>query len=80
MTTITTTKTVPGRKENQNVHPPCKTFGKTNHSIEKNCYGANAAKTPPPWHRRPEGQKQVPQKNSQTDSNEIAQAAAQNLN
>ena len=62
------------------VYPPCETCGKTNHATE-NCYfGANAANRPPPRHRRPERQNQVPERANQSDSNEAPQAAAQNLN
>ena len=62
------------------VYPPCETCGKTNHSTEKCCFGANAANRPPPRHRRPEKQNQVPERANQNDSNEAPQAAAQNLN
>ena len=62
------------------VHPPCETCGKTNHSTEKCHFGANAANRPPPRHRRPERQNQVPERANQNDSNEAPQAAAQNLN
>ena len=34
----------------------------------------------PPWHRRPEGQKQVQERANQSVSNEKVQAAAQKLN
>ena len=44
------------------VYQPCETCGKTNHSTEKSYFGANAANRPPPWHRRPERQNQVPEK------------------
>ena len=64
----------------ETVYPPCETCGKTNHSTE-NCYhGANAANRPPPRQRRPEKQIQVQERANQNDSNEITQAAAQNLN
>ena len=65
------------------VYPPCETCEETNHSTEKcyKCYfGANAANRPPPRHRRPERQNQVPERANQSDSNEASQAAAQNLN
>ena len=62
------------------VYPPCETCGKTNHSTEKCYFGANAANRPPPRHRRPERQNQVPERTNQNDSNEAPQAAAQNLN
>ena len=54
----------------------CETCGKTNHSTEKCYYGANAANT---RHRKPETQNQVQERASQNDSNETAQAPAQNL-
>ena len=44
------------------VYPPCETCGKTNHSTEKCYIGANAANRPPPRHRRPERQNQVPER------------------
>ena len=62
------------------VYPPCETCGKRNHSTEKCYFGANAANRPPPRHRRPERQNQVPERANQNDSNEAPQAAAQNLN
>ena len=62
------------------VYPPCETCGKTNHSTEKCYFGANAANRPPPRHRRPERQNQVPERAKQNDSNEASQTAAQNLN
>ena len=62
------------------VYPPCETCGKTNCSTEKCYFGANAANRPPPRHRRPERQNQVPERANQNDSNEAPQAAAQNLN
>ena len=62
------------------VYPSCETYGKTNHSTEKCYFGANGANRPPPRHRRPERQNQVPEKANQNDSNEAPQAAAQNSN
>ena len=62
------------------VYPPGETCGKTNHTTEKCYFGANAANRPPPRHRRPERQNQVPDRANQSDSNEAPQAAAQNLN
>ena len=50
-----------GRKP-KTVYPPCETCGKTNHSTEKCYFGANAANRPPPRHRRPERQNQVPER------------------
>ena len=61
------------------VYPPCETCGKTNHSTEKCYFGANAANRPPPRHRGPERQNQVPERANQSDSNEAPQAADQNL-
>ena len=58
------------------VFPPCETCGRTNHSTEKCCLGANAANRPPPRNRRSGGQNQSQQNNS--DGN--VQAAAQALN
>ena len=62
------------------VYPPCETCGQTNHSTEKCYFGAYAANRPPPRHRRPGRQNQVPERANQNDSNEALQAAAQNLN
>ena len=62
------------------VYPPCETCGKTNHSTERCYHGANAANRPPPRQRRRERQNQVQERGNQNDSNEINQAAAQNLN
>ena len=62
------------------VYPPCETCGKTNHSTEKCYFGANAAKRPPPRHRRAERQNYVQERAIQSDSNETPQAAAQKLN
>ena len=62
------------------VYPPCEPCGKTNHSTEKCYFGANAANRPPPRHRRPERQNQVPERANQSDSNEAPQATAQKLN
>ena len=61
------------------VFPPCETCGRTNHSTEKCCLGANAAKRPPPRNRQPEGQNHVQQRNAQTNSDGSVQAAAQTL-
>ena len=62
------------------VYPLREICGQTNHSTEKCYYGANAANRPPPLHRRPERQNHVQERASQNDSNETAQAPAQNLN
>ena len=67
-------------RKQKTVYPPCETCGKTNHSTEKCCFGANAANRPPPRHRRPERQNQVSERANQSDNNEAPQAAAQNLN
>ena len=61
-------------------YPPCETCGKTNQSTDKCYFGANPANRPPPRHRRPERQNQVPENANQNDSNEAPEAAAQNLN
>ena len=62
------------------VYPPCDTCGKLYHSTEKCYFGANAANRPPPRHRRPERQNQIPERANQSDNNEAPQAAAQSLN
>ena len=62
------------------VFPPCETCGRTNHSTEKCYLGANAANRPPPRNRRPEGQNQAQQRNTQNGSDGNVQAAAQPLN
>ena len=62
------------------VFPPCQTCGRTNHSTERCYLGANAPNTPPPRNRRPEGQNQAQQTNTQNKSDGNAQAAAQPLN
>ena len=62
------------------VFPLCEICGRTNHSTE-NCYlGANAANSPPPRNRRPEGQNQSEQNIAQNNSDGNVQAAAQALN
>ena len=62
------------------VFPPCETCGRTNHPTERCYLGANAANRPPPRNRRPEGQNQAQQRNTQNKSDGNAQAAAQPLN
>ena len=62
------------------VYSPCETCRKTNHATEKCYFGANAANRPPPRHRRPERQNQLPERANRSDSNEAPQTAAQNLN
>ena len=62
------------------VFPPCETCGRTNHSTERCYLGANAANRPPPRNRRPEGQNQAQQRNTQNNSDGNVQAAAQPLN
>ena len=62
------------------VFPPCETCGRTNHSTERCYLGANAANRPPPRNRRPEGQNQAQQRNTQNNSDDNVQAAAQPLN
>ena len=62
------------------VLPPCETYGRTNHSTEKCCLGANAANRPLPRNKRPEEQNQGQQNNAQSNSDGNVQAAAQTLN
>ena len=62
------------------VFPPCETCGRTNHSTERCYLGANAANRPPPRNRRPEGQNQAQQRNTQDNSDGNVQAVAQPLN
>ena len=62
------------------VFPPCETCGRTNHSTERCYLGANAAYRPPPRNRRPEGQNQAQQRNTQNNSDGNVQAVAQPLN
>ena len=62
------------------VFPPCETCGRTNHSTERCYFGANAANKPPPRTRRPEGQNQAQQRNTQNNSDGNVQAVAQPLN
>ena len=62
------------------VSPPYETCGRTNHSTERCYLEANAANRPPPRNRRPEGQNQAQQRNTQNKSDGKAQAAAQPLN
>ena len=62
------------------VFPPCETCGRTNHSTERCYFGANAANRPPPRNRRPEGQNQAQQRNTQNNSDGKVQAVAQPLN
>ena len=64
----------------KSVFPPCETCGRTNHSTERCYLGANAANRPPPRNRRPEGQNQAQQRNTQNGSDGNVQAAAQPLN
>ena len=67
-------------KSRRNFTQPVTDMEKTNHSTEKCYFGANAANRPPLRHRRPERQSQVPERANGSDSNEVPQAAAQNLN
>ena len=62
------------------VFPPCETCGRTNHSTEKCCLGANAANRPPLRNRRLGGQNQSQQNNAQNNSDGNVQAVAQALN
>ena len=54
-------------RKHRPVYPPCETCAKTNHSLEKCFFGANAADRPPspPRNRRCEAQNQVQQRNVQ---------------
>ena len=67
-------------KKTRPVFPPCETCGRTNHSTERCYLGANAANRPPPRNRRPEGQNQAQQRNTQNGSDGNVQTAAQPLN
>ena len=67
-------------KKTRPVFPPCETCGRTNHSTERCYLGANAANRPPPRNKRPEGQNQAQQRNTQNGSDGNVQAAAQPLN
>ena len=58
------------------VFPPCETCGRTNHSTERCYLGANAANRPPPRTRRPEGQNQAQQRDTQNNSDGNVQAVA----
>ena len=62
------------------VYPPCETCGKTNHSTENCCFGANAQNRPPPRKKRPDEQNQVEQRNAQSNLDGNVQATAQTLN
>ena len=62
------------------VFPPCETCGRINHSTERCYLGANAANRPPPRNRRPEGQNQAQQGNTQNNSDGNVQTVAQPLN
>ena len=62
------------------VFSPCETCGRTNHSTERCYHGANAANRPPPRNRRPEGQNQAQQRNTQDNSDGNVPAVAQPLN
>ena len=79
------TNTIANKTNNQKnrkskpVYPPCETCGKTNHSIEKSCSGANAANKPPPRNKQPKGQNQVQQRNAQNNSDVNVEDAAQTL-
>ena len=64
----------------ENVHLPCETCGKTNHSAER-CYaGANAANRPLPWKKKPEEQSGHFQQDAQNSITGCVSATAQNLN
>ena len=70
----------PRDRKPRTVFPPCETCGRTNHSTERCYLGADAANRPPPRNRRPEGQNQAQQRNTQNNSDDNVQAAAQPLN
>ena len=80
ITTITTKTVIKIFKKPKTAYRPCETCGETNHATEKCYFGANAANRPLPRHRRPERQNQVPERANQSDSDEAAHAATQNLN
>ena len=61
------------------VYPPCETYRKANQSKQKSYFGANRPNIPAPRHTRPEGQSQIQERANQSNSNEIVQAAAQNI-
>ena len=63
-----------GRKP-KTVYHSCETCGETNHSTKKCYFRANTANIPPPWHRRPEEQNQVSQRDNRNNSNKLAQTA-----
>ena len=62
------------------LYPPCETCGKTNRSTEKCYFGANAANRLPRRNRRPLKQSQNQQQNTQINTIDSVQAAAQLLN
>ena len=62
------------------VFPPCETCGRTNHFTERCYLGANAANRPPSRNSQPEGQNQAQHRNTQNNSDDNVQAAAQTLN
>ena len=68
------------KKKPKIVYSTCETCEKTNHSTERCYFEANAANRPPPRHGRPERQNQVPERANQSDSTEVPQNAAQNVN
>ena len=64
----------------ENVYPPCETSGKTNHSTDTCCVGANAANRPFPWKRKPEEQSGHHQQDAQNSITGCVLATAQHLN
>ena len=68
------------KRKPKTVYPPCETCGKTNDSTEKWNFGDKAANRQPPRHRRPQRQNHVPERTTRSDSNAVAQAAAQKFN
>ena len=61
------------------VYPHCQTCGRTNRSVVKCYFEANAANKPPLRNIRPEGQNQVLQRNAQSNSDGNVEVAAQAL-
>ena len=78
-TTTTTTKTVTEPRESCKLFTHPEICRKTNQSTEKCYFGETATNRLPPWHRRPQGQSQVPERANKKDFKEFAQDAAQNL-
>ena len=62
------------------LYPVFENYGKTNHSTEECYFGANAANRRPPRNIRPMEQNQNKQQDTQINTIESVQAAAQALN